>query len=175
MGTLEVILGRRSVRKYLQKEVSDEVINRILESARWAPSGGNKQPWRFVVVKDPIRRKLIKTISTGMRGEPPIIIVACMEKGSKAKEIEDTKYLDMGAAIQNILVAAHSLGVGTCWIVSTNWSGIKSALELTENSEIEPISLIALGYPNEDSLPKRKRRPIHDIAFLDTVKQKWEC
>lgn len=173
MNTVDAILGRRSIRKYKQREVPDEVINKILESARWAPSGGNRQPWRFVVVKNQIRKKLIKSVSTGMRVEPPIIIVACMEKGITPKEIVDTKFLDMGAAIQNMLITAYSLGLGTCWIVSTNWSGISSAIELEENSELEPISLIALGYPTEDSLPQRKRKPIQDIAFRDTITKKW--
>jgi nitroreductase len=173
MKTLDAILGRRSIRNFQKKEVTDEVINILLESARWAPSGDNGQPWRFIVVRDPKRRKLIKTVSPGMSGDPPVIIVACVETGRDPQVIEDS-YLDMGATIQNMLIAAHSLGLGTCWVGSTNWSGIRSAIELAENSDSKPVSLISLGYSAEESPPKRKRKPIQEIAFLDTTKKKWE-
>jgi nitroreductase len=174
MDTMEAISSRRSIRSYQEKEIPDEIISKLLEAARWAPSAGNKQPWRFVVIKEPYKIKLIKSISMGMRETPPLIMVACIEKGTEAKVIEDTKYLDIGAAIQNLLLAAHSQGIGACWIVSTNWSGVSSAIDLNNNKNIQPISLISLGYPSEESLRERKRKPLNEIAYRDSIKKEWD-
>jgi nitroreductase len=173
MNSFEALKGRRSIRSFKEDNVACEIIERLLDAARWAPSGGNKQPWRFVVVKDAIKRMMIKAVSPGLAGDPPVIIVACMVRGDSPEEVESTKLLDLGAAIENLLLAAHSLGLGACWIVSTNWRGVKETIELPEDSCIVPVSLITLGYSDEITPRKRSRAPISEIAFKDKIGESW--
>ena len=172
MKVFEAILGRRSVRRYKADNIPANLIDKLLEAARWAPSGGNTQPWRFVVVRDKVARKMLKVVSPGLHGEPSVIIVACVEFGAKPNEDETVKILDMGAAIQNILITAHSLGLGACWVYSANWKGVKEALGIPEHGSVEPISLISIGYPAENPKP-RARVPIEEITSRERFGASW--
>jgi len=172
MNVFEAILKRRSVRKYSSDNIPDDIIEKLLDAAMWAPSGGNTQPWRFVVVKDEVTRKMLKAVSPGLSGEPSVIIVACVDYGATPDETAAIKILDMGATIENLLLAAHALGLGACWIASANWRGVKEAVGIPEHGSIEPVSLIAVGYPTENPTPKA-RRPIEDIVFRDTFGTCW--
>lgn len=174
MEVFEAILGRRSVRKYKPRNIPDDLIEKLLDAARWAPSGGNTQPWRFVVVKDEVAKKLLKAVSPGLRTytEPSVIIVVCVDFGVKPNEDETVKILDMGAVIQNLLIAAHALGLGACWVYSTNWRGVKEVVSIAEDNPIKPISLILVGYPAETPKP-RARLPIKEVTFRERFGTPW--
>jgi nitroreductase len=164
MEVFEAMVGRRSVRKYETRRVPDNIVEKLLEAARWAPSGGNTQPWRFVVVRDEVAKKMLRAISPGLSGKPSVIIVVCVDFGTEPDETETIKILDIGAAVQNLLIAAHALGLGACWVGSANWRGVKETVGIPEHSSIDPISLVSIGYPAETPKP-RARRPIEEIVF----------
>ena len=113
MDILEAIKGRRSIRKYKKDPLYEEQVTQILEAGRWAPSRGNSQPWKFIVLKNTQGRgDLAEAIPTGkFLAEASLGIAVVVDpKASKHPEQEGA------AAIQNMLLAAHGLGLGTCWI-----------------------------------------------------------
>jgi nitroreductase len=151
MNTIETINKRRSIRKYTNKEVSDEIINELLNAAMMAPSARNTQSWQFVVIKS---RSLLDKLSeihpyAKMLKEAPLAILVCGDKS-----LEENDYyqcINCSAATQNILLAAHDLGVGSVWLgVYPRAERIEPIKELLNMPEgILPISLIALGYADE--------------------------
>lgn len=172
MEVFEAIFERRSVRKYKAAVVPDEVIERLVNAARFAPSGGNIQPWRFIVITDEDSRKMLETISPGLYGEPSVVIVVCVDFGTGPQEDEVVRVLGVGAAIQNILIAAHALGLGACWVYSTNWEGVKELSGIPKRGSLKPISLIAIGYPEEKPKP-RTRLPMEEITFRGRFGNSW--
>ncbi len=172
MEVFEALTGRRSIRRYNIVDVPDNLIEKLLDAARWAPSGGNTQPWKFIVIKEDISKKMLKAISPGLYGEPSVIVIACVDFSFRPEEDENVKILEMGAAIQNFLLAAHALGLGACWVYSTNWTGVKEVAGIPEESSIKPISLISIGYPAENPKP-RPRRPFEVIAYREKLENPW--
>lgn len=172
MEVLEAIMSRRSIRKYKPDKIPRSLIDKVIDAARWAPSGGNTQPWRFVIVTDETLKKMLRTVAPGLSGEPSVIIVSCVNHGVVEDETVAVKILDLGAAIQNILLASHALGLGTCWIGSANWKGVREIVGIPEDSRIEPISLISIGFPSERT-PPRERLSIDEIAYHDTFGSTW--
>ena len=116
MDTLDIIRKRRSIRKYKKEIPEDTDIEKILEAARWAPSGLNNQPWRFLVIKD--RKNKDGLAAFTKYGEiiqdAPLVIVVCMDLNSSYHRQKDL--MAMGACIQNMLLTAYSFGLGTCWL-----------------------------------------------------------
>lgn len=116
MDVLAAIRTRRSIRAYTDEPVAEADIKEILTAAMYAPSGGDQQPWRFVVVDDP---KLLEAIPTlhphaAMAAKAPLAILVCADR---AAEVKTSGYLpqDCAAAVQNMLLAAHALGLGAVW------------------------------------------------------------
>ncbi|RLG89285.1 MAG: nitroreductase family protein [Thermoprotei archaeon] len=176
MDLFEAIYGRRSIRLFKGDEVNDEKIIKILDAGRWAPSGGNIQPWRYIVVKDKNIIKLIKMFSPGMFSEPPVLIVICSDKKEAFERggVLGRDYLsivDCAMAAQNMMLAAYALGLGTCVIKSFNSKAIREILEIPNH--VEPELIIALGYPAEKPTPP-PRKPLSDITFLNRYQKRWE-
>ena len=176
MDVLEAIKGRRSVRKYKLKPVGRELTEKLLEAARWAPSGGNIQPWLFIVVEDRGILEMVRKISPGYFGEAPLAILICSDK-MKAHRIGGTlgrDYLtiaDCAMAAENIQLAACALGLGTCVVKSFSHSAMKEILEIPEG--IEPELVVIVGYP--DNIPAPPRRiPLNDILYLNKFGQRLQ-
>ena len=154
MSILDSILSRRSVRKYENKEIPREVVNQILEAGRQAPSAVNKQPIRFVIVKD---GDLTKNFSSALFNrfvkDAPMVIVGCAD----VKSFLTGKWavIDTTIALQNMVIAAWSLGVGSCWIGAFEEEKIKQLLKIPEKWKI--VALVTFGYPAEESKPKKKK------------------
>lgn len=174
---LKVIKERRSVRAYSPEPVPEEDILKILDAARWAPSAGNLQPWRFIVVTD---SKLKEDIAYAAYGQlwmatAPVIIVVCAvpeesswrygERGEKLYCIQDT-----AAAIQNILLAAHALGYGTCWVGAFSEDEVREILNIPKN--VRPVALITIGKPAEKPYPP-PRRELKEIVYLNRYGQPY--
>ena len=163
MDALQAIKERRSIRQYSQEPVSGDQLNQILEAGRWAPSRGNSQPWKFIVLNDDqIRKELADAIPTGtfLAQAPQGIAVVVDPKDSKHPEQEGA------AAIQNILLAAHALGLGTCWISvrGTDWA--KTAARLLGIPDDEwLISVVTVGHPAE--APEKGRKGLDEITFTN--------
>ncbi len=176
MDVLEVIKERRSVRSYKEDPVPDELIEKILDAAKWAPSGGNIQPWRFIVVKNRILLDLLKKVSPGYLGNAPLAIVICSDRehsfkvgGPLAKEYLTIADCSMAAA--NITLAARALELGTCVIKSFSHNAVKELLSIP--NEVEPELIVIVGYPAETPKPP-PREPIEKIAYLDRYGKKFE-
>ena len=165
MEVLEAIRTRRSIRSFKAKPIPDEKAMKILEAARWAPSGGNKQPWTFVYVKDPEVLRMVKNCSPGFYGEAAAAIVI----GIKGRPRE-TALLDVGFAAENICLAAHSLGIGSCPIASFTKEAIRMILNAPE--DWEPVLIISLGYPDEIPKPP-PRKPLSELVYLNFFGRKW--
>lgn len=141
---MEVIKERRSVRRYKKESVSMDKLMLLVEAARWAPSAGNSQPWEFLLINDEDVVGSLRTVSPGWLFEAPALIVMCINK----KRETDWSYFDAGAAMENMLLFAHSLGLGCCPIGSFLVQTIMEFLELPEH--LKPILLITVGYPDEE-------------------------
>jgi nitroreductase len=116
MDTMDTILTRRSIRKYKKKTISDEILQKLLQAAFSAPSAGNQQPWHFVILDD---RKILNVIHTfhpsaRMVTEADKAILVCGDLN--LEKFKGYWMIDCAAAAENILLAAHSLGLGACWL-----------------------------------------------------------
>ncbi|MBU4173769.1 MAG: nitroreductase family protein [Actinobacteria bacterium] len=147
METMEAIRTRRSVREYTGEAVTDDELDRLLQAARWAPSGLNNQPWRFMKVTN---RVLIDGLSelTKYRGvvSGAEVLIAVFLDG---REIYDrTKDLQSsGAALQNILLAAHNMGLGACWLGEILNRRQEAEELLKVSGDLEMVAVVALGRP----------------------------
>jgi nitroreductase len=151
---LKIIKGRRSVRRYLQEPLPLEDVKLLVDSARWAASGGNLQPWKFVIVMDKKMLKAIKMMAPGIiRDTPPALIVICHDEKRISGDREVQLY-DIGAAMQNMLLMAHALGLGACPIASFDGESVAELLELP--SHINPLLLICVGKAVEVPKPPPK-------------------
>lgn len=161
MELYQGILSRRSIRKYVQKPISDEIIEKLLRAAMAAPSAGNCQPWRFIVLTD---HKVMDRIPVfhphaKMLEQAAAAIVVCWNKD---EELADGYGIQDGsAAMQNILLAAHALGLGAVWLGifprQHRIENLRALLNLPEN--IMPLGIASLGYPDEKKEPSNRYDP----------------
>ncbi|MGC8717790.1 MAG: nitroreductase family protein [bacterium] len=170
MDVYEAIKTRRSVRAYQEKEVPEDVIKRILEAARLAPSAGNRQQWKFIVVRDSkLREKLIPAVNNQyFVGQAPVIIVAVALEPDRVMSCEVPAYaVDLAIAVDHITLAATAEGLGTCWIGAFSQSEVKRILNIPPHYKV--VTLIPLGYP-ADSPRTKSRKPLEEIVCYDTFK-----
>ena len=152
MTVMEAIQSRRSVRKYKPDPVPDEVLGRVLEAARLAPSGKNLQPWRFIVVRDlEIRKKLAKA-SAGQTfmAEAPVIIAACgfpEDCYARMGRYMKSWPVDVTIALEHLILQAQADGLGTCWIGAFEEEEVKDILGVP--AEVKVLALTPLGWPDE--------------------------
>ncbi len=189
METMEAIATRRSIRKYSNHPVAEETVYAVLEAASLAPSGKNRQPWRFVVVAgDEKRAQMIRVMREGIADSKvhgietgtaimtarvmeraPVMIFVFNPEGAHPwaphslaqvlMETVDTQ--SIGAAIQNMLLAAQAMGLGTLWMCDV-WSAYQQlSAWLGESGQL--VAAVALGYPDEQP-PARPRRPLSEVV-----------
>ncbi|MFY9638649.1 MAG: nitroreductase family protein [Methanobacterium sp.] len=163
MDTLEVIKTRRSIRKYKDEAISDNILKELLEAGMSGPTGGNNRPWEFIIINDHEILRKIPDAPSGASFAPdaPLAILVCgdLEKYSGLPEkYLDVWVIDCSIAAQNILLAAHGKDLGAVWTgvypMEERVNGIKTLLELPKN--IIPLVLIVIGYPAEQ-LPVEDR------------------
>ena len=159
---LDLIKTRRSVRKYKDKHVERDKIKKIMEAARWAPSSHNSQPWKFFVIENKGKEEALVDATYGQEfvGDAPIIILACGDH-NKSEDCE----ADTALAIENLVLEAHNLGLGTCIIGYFDREIAKSIFKLEEDLTV--YYLITLGYSDENPKEK-KRKPLEEVyEFLE--------
>jgi len=189
MDTLEAIAARRSIRKFTERPVAKKTVNAVLAAAILAPSGKNRQPWRFVVVVgDEKRAQMIRVMREGIadtkaRGmetgtaimtarvmeRAPVTIFVFNPEGTHSwashsapqtfMEAVDTQ--SIGAAIQNMLLAAQAMGLGTLWMCDV-WSAYQQ-LSAWLGASGQLVAAVALGYPDEHP-DARPRRPLSEVV-----------
>ncbi len=169
MNIEEALYKRRSVRKYKGQEVSDEKITRLLQAAMAGPSAINKQPWEFYIIKNKNVQEKIKTsVPHWNFNSPLLIVVASNLDRSIIKSDNDFWIQDCSAAIENLLLEAVELELGTCWCgvypVKERVELLKQVLQLSEN--IMPLGLIHVGYPDGD-YEARTQFDINKIHYIN--------
>lgn len=207
---LDVISTRKSIRRYTDEPIPDELIDKILEAARWAPSGENEQPWKLIVVRDPERRRLIgefARVGSGQRAtaeyclgeiqprfetlkdpetkarvmkfmytgevsvfpaKAPVVIVVCGE----LKDMFDTPY-DLSACIENMLLEAHSLGIGATWVHGPavyprivkrfkEFLGVPTGI-----GDVKVLAIVSFGWPAEQRRHPRPKKNVDEFAYWE--------
>jgi len=159
-----VILCRRSVRSYKKDPLPSGVIDKMLEAASWAPSGLNNQPWRFMVItQDSQKESLARFTKYGsVIKSAPVIIVVCMDIGESYNREKDL--MSIGACIQNMMLQAYSMGIGTCWLGEIVNKKEKVAASLKLDSDLEVVAVVAAGYPQEKGF-KGCRKPLTELKL----------
>ncbi len=154
---LTAIKNRRSIRKYAKDDVPDTAIEAMLEAARWAPSGLNNQPWKFAVVRDnDVKLKLSTLTESGgivKRCKVCIAVFYYLPGGYN----RDKDILAIGACVQNMLLAAHSLGIGTVWLgeILNRKAEVNKLLGVGDDCEL--MAVVAAGYPDQSPRSSRKK------------------
>lgn len=197
IGLFDAMYSQRAVRYFSNQPVPDEVVERLLEAASKAPSGANRQPWRFLVIRDPETRKVIAdyylkawTAAYGETDTPkgqlarsvrtsadymanhladvPVLVLACIEHDGSASTM--SRGGSIYPAVQNFLLAARALGLGSVLtsLHKRYEDEIKSLLSIPEN--VETATLLPLGYPAEgQSYGSTRRAPVSEITYWE----KW--
>ena len=165
MDTLETIAIRRSIRKYRTEPITEVQLGKILEAGRLAPSAGNKQPWRFVVVQSEDRKaRLAKAANDqSFLKDAAAIVVAAADPEISAKWHDK----DTMIALEHMVLSATALGYGTCWIGAFNADEVKKLLNIPETMTI--VALLPIGVPDEKPKP-RPRKDFHEIFY----KEEWQ-
>ena len=166
METLDAIKTRRSAREFTDKKVSKETIEQILEAGRWAPSGMNNQPWRFIVVSDKKTKDLLskQTHNEDIIKKAPCTIAIFYDANSGYDRTKDV--LSIGACVQNMLLASRSLGLGACWLgeILKNKDNVAQLFEAPASYEL--MAVIALGESAEKS-------QVGERKGMDELVYKW--
>jgi len=163
MDMLELIRTRRSIRRYKKEAVPEDLVAKILEAGRWAPSASNSQPWWFIILKDHKVREAVAQATTYGKflADAPLGIAVIIDPHASTHPVED------GAlATQNMLLASHALGLGTCWIGaygSGYEENVKELLRVPKAMRV--LSIISIGYPAES--PRGTRKELEGITFTD--------
>jgi len=162
-NVLNTIKNRRTIRKFKPDPIDEEKLQMILEAGRWAPSFSNLQPWKFIVIKDQDLRNAVdratkeSVLHLGIN-EAPVVIMVCGDQ-----RIDPLHAIEAGAAAtQNMALAAHSLGLGACWISVCETeaeTAIQKLLKLPKMTRV--VSLLPIGNPAES--PKGNRKPLEQI------------
>lgn len=162
MDLNDAIMNRRSIRKYKDKEIDDNLINKIVEAGIWAPSAGDLQAWEVIVVKGE-QSKTNLCICGYLRdfiAEAPIILVICAHTqksgafyGERGRELYCIQ--DAACATQNMLLKIHELGLSACWIGSFEEESVSEKMEIPKG--VRPVAMIPIGYPDENPVPPPRR------------------
>lgn len=168
MEVFEAIKKRRSIRKYKPDKIPEKDLKEILEAARLAPSAHNWQPWRFIIVRDEVQKKLVGETALSHQlfvGDAGSIVVAIADPGARpttGKGARPKSYwvnrnvewfkMDVMIAIEHMVLTAESLGYGTCWIGTFEEEQVKRILDIPE--EMTVVALLPIGVPNEESRPR---------------------
>ena len=170
MSVFDVVCKRRSIRKFKPDAVEDEKVNMVLEAARMGPSAANRQPCHFVVVTDSLARsRLREAYDHEWFLRAPVIVVVCVSPADAWRKsiFEEYWKVDGAIAMQNLVLVATELGLGTCWIAAFDENGARRALGVPKG--IRVVAMTPLGYPDEEKGPATDRKPLGQIVHRD----KW--
>jgi len=161
LTVFEAIKNRRSIRKYKDVPVPEEKLARVLEAARIAPSAGNRQEWKFIVVKDKATRDRLVEACRGQTfvGQAGAVIVACATDPSRKWHM-----VDVAIAVDHMTLAAYEAGLGTCWIGAYEEDKVKEILGIP--SGVKVVVLLPVGVPDIDGVP-RPRKALEEIIACE--------
>jgi len=165
LDILDIIKTRRSVRRFTEHPPDDEVVRRVLEAGRWAPSGLNNQPWRFAVIREEGLKERISDLTRYSRivRSAPLLIAVFLDTSAAYDRTKDLQAI--GACIQNMLLEIHSLGLGAVWLGEILQSGAALRDLLGLGGELELMAVVAMGHPAEGPRQGR-RRALRDLVVF---------
>lgn len=172
----ELLKKRHACRHFEPRPVPDELLDRLVYAAHRAPTAGNA-PYRFVtVVRDPTTLKMIRLVSPGFFGDCTVAFFICTDLGVARRSgrtviDEITKY-DAGAAAENVILAAYSMGLAGSFIKSYSEAAVRRILQLPDDCRTE--LLVSIGYPAEDEPPPLKKRKGAKRTYLDEFGRPWQ-
>ena len=185
---MKTIEERRSIRKFEDRPVPADILDQIIEAARLAPSGTNRQPWRFALLQESQREKIASAVVQPFVVEAPAVFVCCLDHRAYLRshvedrmkelvraeviseeaagyiyqrrmpeQVEEVRlpasaYIDLGIAVQNMVIAAASLGLGSCWVRLFNQEQVQQSLALPDH--MEALVLLPVGYPAQNPPPR---------------------
>ena len=159
METIETILARRSVRKYRHEPIPDADLKQIMEAGHQSPSAANRQPWHFVLVTDPEQKE---RVAQACNGQMWLADAACILVGVGLPSVSEKWYrVDVAMAMENMVLAARSLGYGTCWIGAFKPDEVKAACGLPEGAEV--VACTPIGVP--EAWPAARERKEWSTVF----------
>lgn len=173
MDILTLLQNRRSIRRFRGDEITEETLNLLLDAARVAPSWKNMQCWRFIVVRDPEKKMaLSESLHEGNPAveaikQAPVVIVQCADPMASG-QIDGKEYylLDAGIAMQQLMLAAHDLGLGTCWVAWFDEEKARAVCRVP--SDYKVVAMTPLGVADREPAA-RPRRKLEEIVF----KEEW--
>ena len=170
MSVLKVIMDRRSIRRYLPGPIPEEVILRVLDAARFSPSGKNLQPWKFILVQEEtLKQRLVEaSVRQSFIAEAPIVVVACGFPDrcySRMGNYMKSWPVDVAIALEHLILQAQEEGLGTCWIGAFEEEEVKSILNIPDGVRV--LALTPLGYPDEKPV-SRGRKSLEEIMSYDS-------
>jgi len=169
METWQTISTRRSIREFTTEPVPLQSIQKMLTAATMAASGGNMQAWSFLVVQDPLRLQMLGALSPGIIGKPQAVFVLCIDISQENPEKDPWSFqymsMSLGAAMQNLLLTAHDLGLGACPVASFHQKAVQVLLNIPEH--MLPFLLVAAGFPKyKPEAPARKE--LNQFCFAES-------
>ena len=172
MDLYQAMEGRRSIRKYKPDPVSGEIVVKLLDAARIAPSWKNLQCWKFIVVRDPEKKKqLAESLPEGnparraVGQQAPVVIILCADPLKSGDNDSKPYYmLDAGLAMQQLMLAAYAEGLGTCWVGWFDEAKVRAACRVPPEHRI--VALTPLGVPEHQSSP-RPRKELSEIVYAE--------
>ena len=180
MEFLEVVNARRSVRHYRQEAVSEEVLTKILDAGRLAPTAGNLQPWEFIVIRGAeVKAQVVACTYPGADiqspktqswiNQAPVLVVVCIDPTKSVAKYgtfgAEVAVLDGAAAMQSMILAAVAYGLGSCWVSGYRLEELKEVLQIPEH--VQPLGILPLGYPASTS-EARPKRTLSEIIHTET-------
>ncbi len=160
MAVIEVIRKRRSIRRYRPSEIPKEHLLEILEAGRLAPSAGNRQPWRFIIVRSPEQRRRLAEAARGQMfiADAGAVVVALADPEASPRWCDK----DVMIAVENMVLAAEGLGYGSCFIGAFEEEKVKALLKVPDGLRV--VVLLPIGVPDE-APPQRPRKGLEEVFF----------
>lgn len=168
MDVTKAIRDRRSVRSYENKDIPQEVLLKVLEAARLAPSANNRQPWKFVVVREAAKRAALAKAAKEQQfvAEAPVVIAAVAMEPERTMTCGVPTYaVDLAIAVDHMTLAAVDQGLGSCWIGAFYQEDVRKILKIPD--EYKVATLLTLGYPRDQACFKN-RKPLDEIVCYDS-------
>lgn len=167
MDVFEAIRNRRSIRKYKDTQIEDEKLEKMLETARIAPSAANRQEWKFILVKDDEKREKLVDAAHGQKflRQAPVVIVACSTESERKMPCGQYAYtVDLSIAVSFMILEATELGLGTCWLGAYNEDEVKKILNVPEIIRVP--AMFTVGYADENPA-QRPRKALDKIVCYE--------
>ena len=165
MNLIKLIKTRRSIRRFTDESVSDELIDKIIEAGIWAPSGKNNQPWKFAIIKDQDLKAQVAELTHYSKCvlSAHVLIAVFLDNSSGYHEIKDAQAI--GACLQNMLLTIHDEGLGAVWLGEILKNSDKVRELVTGSKDLELMAVIAIGYPAEKG-GKGSRKELNETIFF---------